>query len=180
MKSLLILSVFVCVSLSLIAQPSAQEKQELERKLNLLNEAFARKPYQMGYIFDRAFVFVQLERWEEAIADFTLLLNTDPGRVGPESHAYIFSWRGRMHFELEELDKAMADFTSSIQIYAHNPEPYFYRGMCQLIYGKYDQGCADYHAAVKNGLYDMDEFNDPAARQIIEEFFAECMGSVGR
>jgi hypothetical protein len=68
----------------------------------------------------------------------------------------------------------------SIQIYAHNPESYFYRGMCRLIYGNYEQGCADYHAAVKYGLYDIDGYDEPAARKEIEDFFAECMGSVGR
>jgi tetratricopeptide (TPR) repeat protein len=121
MKSLMILSVFVCVSLSLTAQPSAQEKKELELKLNALNEGFDRKPYQMGFIFDRAFVFVQLERWEEALADFTLLLHNEPERVGSQTHEFVFHWRGRIYFELEQLDKAMADFSSAIQLHPKSP-----------------------------------------------------------
>ena len=178
MKSLMILSIFVYVCLSFYAQPSAKEKKELENELIALNEGFAREPYQMGYIFDRAFVFVRLERWEEAIADFTMLLHNEPERVGPQTHAFVFHWRGRIYFELAQLDKAIADFSSAIQLHPKSPLSYFYRGMCRLIYDNFEQGCADYQAAIANGLYDTDLFKGMSTqeRASIKEFFAECVG----
>ena len=69
---------------------------------------------------------VAQERWEEAIAEFTEVLNSNPQR----SLAYYY--RGRFYFNLEHYQQAKADLTKALELDPQLSQAYYYLGRSHL------------------------------------------------
>jgi tetratricopeptide (TPR) repeat protein len=62
------------------------------------------------------------EKYNEAIADFTLSLDVEP------TYTSALSNRGIAYYKIREYDKAVADLNAAIALEPHNGNTYMYRG----------------------------------------------------
>jgi len=76
-------------------------------------------------INNRAMIYEVEEKWELAIEEYTEALTF-------LEHPIIYSQRASVYLELENYEKALADFTSAIDLDKENPERYDYRADCYI------------------------------------------------
>ncbi len=86
----------------------------------------------------RGSVYFQTNRYDLAIADFTKLIELNPGYAG------AYNGRGTVYFQTNRYDLAIADFTKLIELNPGSVEAYMMRGMIYLITKQYDPAVKDF------------------------------------
>ena len=84
-----------------------------------------------------------LERYEEAIDDYTEATKLDP------QSAYAYSRRGNCHYALEESAKASEDYTEVINLNPESAFAYSRRGNCHYALEEYAEAIEDFDEVIK-------------------------------
>jgi hypothetical protein len=81
-----------------------------------------------------------------------------------------------LYYLNDQYELAIADYTAALYYAPGNPWSYLSRATCKIMLEDYENGCRDYHSAIKNGLHATDEYKTktPAELAYFEAFFEEC------
>jgi len=96
--------------------------------------------------YERGFIYLLLEKYKEAIAEFNKALE-----INPESSSYFFSFRGDAHFELGNYQEAINDYTKAIELKPKYAHAYYNRGLAYNDLGNKQKFIADMKIAAKLG-----------------------------
>ena len=69
-----------------------------------------------------------------------------------ERHAQAYERRGFINYQLKNYNDALYDFTKSINIYQHNPDPYFGRANIYILKGELDKAVQDLDHCIKKSI----------------------------
>lgn len=69
-----------------------------------------------------------------------------------ERHAQAYERRGFINYQLKNYNDALYDFTKSINIYSHNPDPYFGRANIYILKGELDKAVQDLDHCIKKSI----------------------------
>ncbi|MDX1909987.1 MAG: tetratricopeptide repeat protein [Saprospiraceae bacterium] len=67
-------------------------------------------------------------------------------------HALAYERRGYVNYKLKNYNDALYDFSKSIAIYAHNPEPFYGRGKVYMLKNEWDAAIQDFQQAIDRSL----------------------------
>jgi tetratricopeptide (TPR) repeat protein len=67
-------------------------------------------------------------------------------------HALAYERRGYVNYKLKNYNDALYDFSKSIAIYAHNPEPFYGRGKVYMLKNEWDSAIQDFQNAIDRSL----------------------------
>ncbi len=113
------------------------------RKL-LLDETkkIAKNPKDAGLLFKRGCTNLDLGRYDDAIADFSLAIDAD----GTSAESYLS--RGRAYSRKNEYSKAIEDYSKALALNMGNAEIYFSRGSAYQGNHDSDKAIEDYSKAI--------------------------------
>ena len=107
-----------------------------------INKALELKPDCSGYYYDKGRFEYWSDRNLEAITDLTKGIE-----LKPTENKYLF--RGNCHFELEEYDLAIKDYSSAIEINPEFYKAYYNRGYLYRRIDQFDNAEKDLKKAIK-------------------------------
>lgn len=119
------------------------KKTTPEQKILKLNKFIESNPDEWIAISSRAFEFLKLKKYKEALLDFDKLIQIYPDISG------FFAFRGQCHYRLENYDKAIFDFEKAIELDPQEYESYFWCGLTFDTINKYDQAIQKFTDAIK-------------------------------
>lgn len=67
-------------------------------------------------------------------------------------HASAYERRGYVNYKLKNYNDALYDFTKSIAIYSHNPEPFYGRGKVNMLKNEWDAAIQDFQDTFDRSL----------------------------
>ena len=111
----------------------------------LIASAYAKeqKPLDAEAYFYRGLEYGKKGQYDNAIADFTKVLLTNPRHTGALNN------RGIAHRDKGEYDKAIGDFDRAILINPKFADAYFNRGTAYYFKGQHDKAISDYSRAIE-------------------------------
>lgn len=137
---------YLNVSLSDIPlQPLSADAQELtEAQKSAASEAPPVEKEQLTAQewFERGFIFLDAENFDEAIRCYTEAINLAP------QNADVYSSRGAARYLKGDLDGAILDLNEAIRLNPNIPEPYSVRGVVHSAKGEFDEAIQDYSEAI--------------------------------
>jgi len=89
---------------------------EDERALQVVDGALELAPDNPGLHYLRGVVFEEMERWDEALAEFELVLELDPKAGG------VYLRMGRIYRQLGDVERAEEMFRKALEIYPENEQ----------------------------------------------------------
>ncbi len=110
--------------------------------IELFNQAIAIDPDLPDTYSWRAWAYLHLEDYEQALSDCTQALSLNPT-------AFAYWVRGLLQKKLGDLDSALMDFTTGINLDALDAANYFSRAVVWYELNQFDQTVADCTAALK-------------------------------
>lgn len=117
-------------------------KAELEEDIKKIDSAMERDKSNVSY-FERGLINNELRNYEEAIKDFTELLNLEPNNV------YALNGRGNAKVGLGRYQEAIEDYNESVRIDPKYIGTYSNRGYANSMLGKLDEAMKDYNEALR-------------------------------
>jgi len=118
---------------------------ELNLALQYLNEAIMKNPSYGRAYYTRGFIYIDLERYEEAIDSYTEALKYDPDT--PET----YNGRGWVYATLGDYDRAIKDYTNAIRVKPDYILALNNRGVAYFAKGQNEMGCTDFIRACELG-----------------------------
>ena len=88
----------------------------------------------------------KMKMFESCVLDYDKALTANPG------NSLFLSYRGFAHYNLNNLNKAMADFNKALQIDSGSGQIYYYRGYTYLKMGNLEAAQQDAKRAIQNGV----------------------------
>lgn len=114
----------------------------IEAEIEALNQAISSDPGNADLYFHRGLFYYDLERYEQAIADFGQVLVLSP------QDADTYFCRGLPYFDLKQYEPAIADFDQAIALNPQHIDAYFHRGLSCFFLEQYEQAIADFDQAL--------------------------------
>src|SRR6202790_2048882 len=109
----------------LIARAQAYlAKKQYDSALADVDQVIRIDPKDALAFYDRGSVDEEQKKYREAIADYSKAIEINPLPPSKEHHINVFRARGLIHFRLQELDLALADYNQAILIDATYATPY--------------------------------------------------------
>lgn len=95
---------------------------------------------------NRGNVYFQLNRMDEAMADFNYVISdtASRSRVIPANLARAYSYRGAVHARRSQYEAALSDLTKAIEIERYSPDALRNRGSVLLMMGRYEESIQAY------------------------------------
>ncbi|MBE6427599.1 MAG: tetratricopeptide repeat protein [Planctomycetaceae bacterium] len=139
--------------------------QDFENTEKYYAQALALDPENIMVIESRGKTLLELERYEEAMADFSLALKMEPG--SPDA----MCGRGQTYFHLGEIEKAECDFRETVALDPENMIAWSMIGQIKLYQEQYAEALEalekaleldpellvyDFRASAKRGLGDLE------------------------
>lgn len=69
-----------------------------------------------------------------------------------ERHSLAYERRGYVNYKLKNYNDALYDFSKSIAIYAHNPEPFYGRGKVNMLKNEWEAAIQDFQQTIDRSL----------------------------
>ncbi|MCB0166853.1 MAG: tetratricopeptide repeat protein [Anaerolineae bacterium] len=91
---------------------------------------------------NRGNTYANLERYDEALADYTVVIHIAPDFVP------AYNNRGLTYHDLKQYDKALVDYSKAIRLNPVNAVAYYNRGNTYAALEQYDKALADYTKAI--------------------------------
>jgi tetratricopeptide (TPR) repeat protein len=152
----LVFSVFQDNALALIEM----HRGNLTRALDLVEAGMARlderltddqwRLHRSQLVYNRARLLAALGRLDEAVVEFTTLVELDP------HYTDYLSERATAYRKLGDVDAALADYDRAVQLAPPYPELYFNRGTARLAAGDTDGALADFGYVLEMEPDDLD------------------------
>ena len=101
------------MALNYVGYTYAEKNERLEHALGLINRALLIDPDNAYYIDSRAWVFYQMEKYEDALKELKRALDIVEDRV-------ILEHLGDVYMKLEEPEKARAAYKKALECDAKN------------------------------------------------------------
>ncbi len=117
----------------------------VERWVDQVTETGPADPADHEAISDRATAHLNADRYEEALADFTLAIGLTSG----DWKAMDLIGRGMTYLRLERNEEALADFSQSLAIRPDSEQALELRADAYHNLGRFDEALADYDAAIE-------------------------------
>ena len=150
------------VDLALKASNASEENKLIMRRLEILkvamgdyNKAIELKPNDGGYRFNRAFLYRDLEMYDESIKDFSACID-----LGYTLDGIIYVNRGTTYWLASNFSNAIEDCNTAIEIFTPVraiPEckywlgrAYFWKAKSHESLKEYDDAINDYNRAIEN------------------------------
>ena len=114
--------------------------------------AFAQQADQT--IMDRANGFMDNGAYDQAIAEFTKVIQANPGSVN------AYSGRATAYGAKKDYDHAIADYTHILKMDANKARTYYSRAICYFGKNDFDNSWKDVHTAEKLGYRINPDFID--------------------
>lgn len=145
---------------AILTEVPVEFRTEFETRLNWLRElletAYAGKhttsalpqqdtvnaTYTAEYFYRSGETWYDMQRYEEAISNFTQALHLDPQYVP------AYDSRGIAYATLKQYDHALSDFTEAIRLNPHNATTYYNRGTAYLAMNRVEAAVSDYTEAI--------------------------------
>ncbi len=121
-----------------------QSRGEFKTALQLLDMAVRLNPESGRTYYNRAIVFDQMNRKEEAIKDYGSALEKDPKEA-----MSIIRNRSVLYLETGRYDKALKDLDELIGTDKSNYNHYYNRAFSKVMLKDYEGAIADYHIVLK-------------------------------
>jgi tetratricopeptide (TPR) repeat protein len=141
----------------LVKDPANLDAQEL--KINILVQQEREKealrdveeyirmyPGKAEFLYLRAVLNMQKEKYARAIEDFNTALQLD---MKPELTTKIYLNRGTAHFRNQDFDQAENDFNEVIALDPKNAAAYHGRGMVKYELNQYEEAITEFQKALK-------------------------------
>jgi Flp pilus assembly protein TadD len=100
--------------------PGGRSQETLQISLALWSTSIALSPYHPESYYQRGWIYQQLGRPQEAVADFTAALFWQPQDAKRQAH--LLSARGQNYWRLKQVDSALADLHNALDLDPDNPE----------------------------------------------------------
>lgn len=151
-----LISIFLC-SITFSIQAQSDVKGFYNRGIERLNNgnyegaqkefesALKIDPKHINSLMQHAFCSIQLEKVNEAIADYTKILEIDP-----KNKVALMS-RGSAKDKIKDFKSALTDFDNALAIDPEYQEAYVNRGFAKKGLGDDDGACKDWNKARKLG-----------------------------
>jgi tetratricopeptide (TPR) repeat protein len=120
-----------------------QERGDLERALQDLNEAVRLSPDNPGWLRARGIVYAELKDYERAIRDYTDAIRLAPG------DAITYYRRGSARKASKDYEQAIRDYSDAIRFDPRWSDAYFNRGNSYQSLKNYDRAIDDYSQAIR-------------------------------
>jgi tetratricopeptide (TPR) repeat protein len=134
------------------------DQGEWSESLAILNEALISYPDKISLLFSRGQVLHKLDRWEEAIADFTTGINNfylEIEMPTEEQKKYVAEYgyyhRGIAKGKLNDYVGSILDYNLAIELNDKHINSYFNRGMMKLNLNQQGSACYDFSIAESLG-----------------------------
>ncbi len=125
------------------------------------------EPYARWQLLNnRGVAYLNMERREEAEADFQTAIELNPG------YAEAYANRGRLYVDEEDWEKALADLTRAIELNPDLAEAYGNRGRAYEGLGDGEKALADYDRAIELSHDTQAYFNRAMLRYATGDFDA--------
>ncbi len=116
------------------AARASLEKGKPKAALELAEKALRSEPKSADAHYLRGLAHEDLEKYREAVADFTKVLEFDP------QAARAYNQRGSAHFKLGEFAKSVADFNKYLELQPEQKNGHWRRGISFYYTKQYDEG----------------------------------------
>ncbi len=121
-----------------------QSRSEFKTALRLLDMAVKLNPENGRTYYNRAIIYDQMNRKEEAIKDYETAMEKDPKEV-----LSIVRNRSVLYLETGKYDKALKDLDELIRIDKANYNHYYNRAFSKVMLKDYEGALADYQIVLK-------------------------------
>lgn len=122
------------VVLAGIRGTTAQETADLKAALKDAEKAVKAAPKSVPALAQRAEVYERLDRYTDAIADYTNIIALD------KSLASAYQQRGIVHFKAGKINESIADFDKYIELRPKAKISHWQRGISYYYARRYDDG----------------------------------------
>lgn len=153
-KSLLSSFLLLLAFLPAFSQSGAQFFRAAEQKIRdadynaaveLYTKAIEADSTNMNYVLKRGFACGLAARFEEAVLDYSSILNKMPDQI------YALTSRGSAFNKLGKYEEALADFNRVLEIDPKNQEAFNNRGWSKKFLGDFEGACKDWHLSKRMG-----------------------------
>ena len=115
-----------------------------ENDFTLWNDTISKYPDEITKSYaNRGIAFTFAGQWNEAVADFTKVIEIDP------KDAWGYADRGEAYQHLNQWQQSIDDFTQAIAIDSARQETYAGRGLAYGVLGQYDKAIQDLSVAIR-------------------------------
>lgn len=115
---------------------------------SFFSQVIEQKPDHAVAYGNRCLSYLELKRYENAIADCTMAIElASDSTVAFVSEAFLN--RGLAHYRSRQIQNAIADYTQVLQQNVHDYRALYNRGLAYADFGHYDEALQDYHQAVQ-------------------------------
>jgi len=111
--------------------------------LKILDDTIKLHPKFANAYRMRGNTFSKLEKYNEAIKDYTKAISLEPGN--PDCYGY----RADLYFRLGQHDKAFQDYNKAIELFPKSPEVYCSRAEAYCNLNQYSKAIQDYGKAIE-------------------------------
>lgn len=125
-----------------ITRTDTYSKDDAERSMGQLEDALRQAPGHWVLWYNRGNAYLALERWDEAIADYSQALQLN-GR-----DAWVYVNRGLAYQKRGDLEKALADQDTAVRLAPLLANAYANRGWTRIYLGQPDEAMPDFERAV--------------------------------
>jgi tetratricopeptide (TPR) repeat protein len=114
----------------------------------LLEQTELEAPWRAAALTSRGVTYFQMERYEEALADFTRIIELAPDELNPDDVLY-FAIRGEIYLRMERYEEALADFDQAIELKPDDAWAIADRGETCIQMERYEEALADLNQAIE-------------------------------
>jgi rhomboid protease GluP len=139
------------------------QQGEWEEAIADFSRALEADPGLWPALIYRGEAYIQLDDYNAALADFETIITA---RAGTEFSAVAYTGRGRVYMLRGQVDLALADLESAVDLDPEDPFSRFVRGLIYAEIGHTQQAIQDLEMALSLGL--ADEKSESIARQTLE------------
>jgi tetratricopeptide (TPR) repeat protein len=157
------------------------ENSDYDRAITSANSLIARNDKEaqaIGHFF-KASALASLERYDEAINEFTTTIDMGRTFTQIEALAITFIGRGACYYEKNDIGAALRDFTRYMQMQPNEDISYYWQGLALVKLGDLDQALAKFSQAVTINPGDAANYRERAnvyvrrkeTQKAIEDFY---------
>lgn len=130
--------------------------KEAELALKDMNTVVKLNPKSPKAYAGRAYVFKKLERFKDALEDYSKAISLNPQKEEKEKY---YLERGDVYLELNDYKKAFDDYNRVIKKNPKYADAYYYRGYAFHQRSQYDKAIADLNKAISLNSLESNYFN---------------------
>jgi len=115
---------------------------EYDKILEDENNAIALDSTDESYFSNRGYALIELDEFDNAIADLTTSLRIRPSQKGYANRGYAYA-------KLTRHTEAIADYNESLRLTAIDGQVLYLRGISYLALAKQQEACRDFNKSVE-------------------------------